>query len=241
MLQEKNIQRSMNTCAYFIGSLRFTNLKLQGTREKLDIHEVEIDAACGILYLGLLGSKASGYQMWNVWPGVRCGVCGYSACFHTTTMFARQFSRLYLPDLDHPHHNVASIPRRLARKLAHSCRREARHRPTRRENRPFDSPETAVSELGDDTFSYITGLPPLSYTLRTHGHERYIIMLFLFIKAGVSPLVLFYLLRWGAHSSVTKNLAIIIGTGSGPKIAQRTRQLWFRTGHESRRPIGFSR
>lgn len=110
-----------------------------------------------------------------------------------------------------------------------------------------NTPDAAISELGDDdTFSYSTGPPPLNYTLRTHGRERYIIILFtlLFVEAGVLPLILFYSLRWGAHLSVTKNLAIItslIGTVSGLKIAQRTLQLWFRTGHESRRPIGSSR
>ncbi|KAI0685231.1 hypothetical protein BC835DRAFT_1290728 [Cytidiella melzeri] len=96
-----------------------------------------------------------------------------------------------------------------------------------------------------DTFN-IPGPPPLNYTVRTKGRERYIIIFFMliFFETGVLPLILFYSLRWGAHLSVTKNLAIItslIGTVSGFKLAQRSFGLLFRNGHESRRPIGAGR
>lgn len=101
-------------------------------------------------------------------------------------------------------------------------------------------------DTDDETLSYSSGPPSLNYTLRTHGRERYIIIFFtlLFVESGILPLILFYSLQWGAHLSVTKNLAIItslIGTVSGFKLTQRTYQLWFRTGHESRRPIGSGR
>ncbi|CAL1713904.1 unnamed protein product [Somion occarium] len=102
-------------------------------------------------------------------------------------------------------------------------------------------PERPMIAYHDDT-----GPPPLDYTLRTRPRERYIALFFglLFLEAGVLPLILFYSLRWGAHLSITKNLAIItslIGTVSGFKVAQRTYLLWFRNEHESRRPIGASR
>ncbi|THH29227.1 hypothetical protein EUX98_g4977 [Antrodiella citrinella] len=90
------------------------------------------------------------------------------------------------------------------------------------------------------------GPPPLNYTLKTGTRERWIGIFFtlLFIEAGVLPLILFYSLRWGAHLSIPKNLAIItslIGTVSGLKVAQRSWFLWYKSGHESRRPIGAGR
>lgn len=90
------------------------------------------------------------------------------------------------------------------------------------------------------------GPPPLNYTLHTRGRERSIFIWFslIFCEACVLPLILFYSLRWGAHLSITKNLAIItslIGTVSGLKVTQRAYFLWFRNGHESRRPIGAGR
>jgi hypothetical protein len=116
------------------------------------------------------------------------------------------------------------------------------------------SSDTTVSTNGpnpeydqdDETLSYSSRPPSLNFTLRTPGRERYIIIFFmlLFIESGILPLILFYSLQWGAHLSVTKNLAIItslIGTVSGLKITHRTYQLWFRSGHESRRPIGSGR
>ncbi|KIP01220.1 hypothetical protein PHLGIDRAFT_80858, partial [Phlebiopsis gigantea 11061_1 CR5-6] len=107
-----------------------------------------------------------------------------------------------------------------------------------------NNPRDDASSL--ETLSYTSGPPPLNYTLRTGSRERYIIIFFtlLFLEAGVLPLILFFSLQWGAHLSVTKNLAIItslIGTVSGLKLTQRTYQLWFRDGHESRRPIGSGR
>ncbi|KAI0091398.1 hypothetical protein BDY19DRAFT_983763 [Irpex rosettiformis] len=92
----------------------------------------------------------------------------------------------------------------------------------------------------------LPGPPPLNYTVRTKTRERYIIIFFvlIFVETCVLPLILFYSLRWGAHLSITKNLAIItslIGTVSGLKLGQRQYNLWFRQGHESRRPIGAGR
>ncbi|KAK7676645.1 hypothetical protein QCA50_020388 [Cerrena zonata] len=91
-----------------------------------------------------------------------------------------------------------------------------------------------------------TSPPPLNYTLHTKSRERYIIVFFglLFLEAGILPLILFYSLMWGAHLSITKNLAIItslIGTVSGFKVAQRTYFLWLKNDHETRRPIGAGR
>ncbi|KAI0798018.1 hypothetical protein C8Q75DRAFT_801916 [Abortiporus biennis] len=88
--------------------------------------------------------------------------------------------------------------------------------------------------------------PPLNYTIRTRRRISYISIFFslIFIETCILPLILFYSLRWGAHLSTTKNLAIItslVGTISGAKVGQRCYYLWFRTGHESRRPIGSGR
>jgi len=88
--------------------------------------------------------------------------------------------------------------------------------------------------------------PPLNYTLHTGRRYRFIGIFFalIFIEACVLPLILFYSLRWGAHLSIRKNLAIItslIGTVSGLKVGQRTYYLWICNGHESRRPIGAGR
>ncbi|EKM50824.1 uncharacterized protein PHACADRAFT_188296 [Phanerochaete carnosa HHB-10118-sp] len=101
-------------------------------------------------------------------------------------------------------------------------------------------------EEDEETMSYSSGPPSLDYTLHTNRRERYIIIFFslLFFESGILPLILFYSLEWGAHLSMTKNLAIItslIGTVSGLKLTQRTFQLWFGKGHESRRPIGSGR
>jgi hypothetical protein len=92
----------------------------------------------------------------------------------------------------------------------------------------------------------IPGPPPLNYTVRINRRERYIIIFFtlIFVETCILPIILFYSLRWGAHLSVTKNLAIItslIGTVSGFKLAIRSYDLLFRNGHESRRPIGAGR
>ncbi|KAL4246813.1 hypothetical protein ABKN59_008036 [Abortiporus biennis] len=88
--------------------------------------------------------------------------------------------------------------------------------------------------------------PPLNYTIQTRRRISYICIFFslIFIETCILPLILFYSLRWGAHLSTTKNLAIItslVGTISGVKVGQRCYYLWFRTGHESRRPIGSGR
>ena len=114
------------------------------------------------------------------------------------------------------------------------------------ETPPATSP--ALEEHGEDadTLSFREHPPPLNYTLRTPRRERYIAIFFtlLFVETGILPLILYYSLQWGAHLSTTKNLAIItslVGTVSGLKVTQRTYQLWFRVGHESRRPIGAGR
>ncbi|KAF7794958.1 hypothetical protein EIP86_006101 [Pleurotus ostreatoroseus] len=97
-----------------------------------------------------------------------------------------------------------------------------------------------------DALSYREGPPPLGYTFRTIQKERYIAVFFtlLFVETCILPLILFYSLQWGAHLSTTKNLAIItslVGTVSGLKVTQRTWQLLFKSGHNSRRPIGAGR
>jgi hypothetical protein len=88
--------------------------------------------------------------------------------------------------------------------------------------------------------------PPLAYTIKCNRRERTILLWFtlLFLEAGVLPLILFFALRWGAHLSITINLAIItslIGSVSGYKFAQRMWGLWFADGHHNRRPIGAGR
>lgn len=108
------------------------------------------------------------------------------------------------------------------------------------------SEESHQREVEDDTLSNHEEPPPLNYTVRIPRRERYIAVFFtlLFVETGILPLILFYSLAWGAHLSNTKNLAIItslVGTVSGLKVTQRTWQLWFKTGHESRRPIGAGR
>lgn len=118
-----------------------------------------------------------------------------------------------------------------------------------RNSRPF-SEHSDTSTLVPPTmsmdhpaFSNRRTPPPLHYTLRTPQRERYMAVFFtlIFIESGVLPLILFYSLRWGAHLNMQANLTIItsfVGTVSGLKIGQRTWQLWFMQGHESRRPIG---
>ncbi|KDQ58515.1 hypothetical protein JAAARDRAFT_670663 [Jaapia argillacea MUCL 33604] len=88
--------------------------------------------------------------------------------------------------------------------------------------------------------------PPIHYSIRTTTRERKIILFFtlLFLEAGVLPLILFFSIRWGAHLSNTKNLAIItsiIGTYTGYKLAMRMYRLWISDGHHQRRPIGAGR
>lgn len=115
-----------------------------------------------------------------------------------------------------------------------------------RESASSTASSTVRNSSTDDPDFVFPGPPPLNYTIHVNHRERYIIIFFLllFVESGVLPLILFYALRWGAHLSITTNLAIItslIGTVSGFKIAQRTYGLWFKTGHESRRPIGAGR
>lgn len=111
---------------------------------------------------------------------------------------------------------------------------------------PSDTPPT-ISERDPEAVpaSNFCGPPPLNFSV-TGTRERYVIIFFtlIFIETCILPLILFYSLRWGAHLSATKNLAIItslVGTVSGFKLAQRTYFLWVKTGHESRRPIGAGR
>lgn len=121
-----------------------------------------------------------------------------------------------------------------------------------RENKVGAIPSTDTPSSEDhpddntDALSYLEGPPPLGYTFRTQAKERYIAIFFtlLFVETCILPLILFYSLQWGAHLSTTKNLAIItslVGTVSGLKVTQRTWQLWFKSGHKSRRPIGAGR
>jgi len=94
---------------------------------------------------------------------------------------------------------------------------------------------------------YSSAPPPLNYSINgVPGRQRAIVVWFtlFFIEAGILPLVLFFGIRWGTHLSITVNLAIItslIGTVSSIKLTQRTWFLWYRKGHEHRRPIGASR
>jgi hypothetical protein len=88
--------------------------------------------------------------------------------------------------------------------------------------------------------------PPLSYSIKENGRERKILIWFtlFFFEAGVLPLILFFSLRWGAHLSITTNLAIItslIGSVSGYKFANRSWTLWYGKDHHTYRPIGAGR
>ncbi|EJD43756.1 hypothetical protein AURDEDRAFT_152358 [Auricularia subglabra TFB-10046 SS5] len=90
------------------------------------------------------------------------------------------------------------------------------------------------------------GPPPLEYTVKANKRERKIMLWFglLYLEAGVLPLLLFFALRWGAHLSITANLAIItslIGAVSGMKVSTRQWYLWLGKGHHTRRPIGAGR
>ena len=116
---------------------------------------------------------------------------------------------------------------------------------TSRVTSPQSNSSTLYPGTTDTHSTYVNAKvpPPLHYTLRTPPRERYIALFLtlVFIESGVLPLILFYSLRWGAHLNMQANLAIItsfVGTISGLKLAQRTWQLWFRHGRESRRPIG---
>lgn len=93
--------------------------------------------------------------------------------------------------------------------------------------------------------AYRDSPPPLNYSVHDNRRKRFIFIWFflMFIEAGVLPLILFYALRWGAHLSITINLAIItslIGSISGFKFAQRQRLLWLGDGNQTR-PIGAGR
>lgn len=71
-----------------------------------------------------------------------------------------------------------------------------------------------------DTHDAHPFVPPLPYSLHTNNRIRTICFTFAlcFLEAGLLPLILFYALKWGAHLSITINLAIItsvIGTFSG--------------------------
>ncbi|KAI0760848.1 hypothetical protein BC629DRAFT_1547309, partial [Irpex lacteus] len=114
---------------------------------------------------------------------------------------------------------------------------------TRVETREANSPSPTATP---DDSRRSTKVDPHDIESSSSADPRYIIIFFtlIFVETGVLPLILFYSLRWGAHLSITKNLAIItslIGTVSGFKLAQRSYDLWFRNGHESRRPIGAGR
>ncbi|KAI1794749.1 hypothetical protein LXA43DRAFT_994067 [Ganoderma leucocontextum] len=88
--------------------------------------------------------------------------------------------------------------------------------------------------------------PSLNYPL-TSRRRRFSIALFfvlIFIEAGVLPLILFYAIRWGAHLSDTKNLAIItsiVGTYSSYKFAVRSWYLFISDRGHQRRPLGAGR
>ena len=88
--------------------------------------------------------------------------------------------------------------------------------------------------------------PPLNYTIKSNRREFAIGVFFglIFVEAGVLPLILFYSIRWGAHVSITTNLAIItslVGTYSSYKLARRSWYLFIKDGSHQRRPLGASR
>jgi hypothetical protein len=88
--------------------------------------------------------------------------------------------------------------------------------------------------------------PPLNFSVSDNKRELTIAIWFLvaLFEAGVLPLILFYSLRWGAHLSTTKNLAIItslIGSVSGFKFGRRSFYLWIGKNHHNFRPIGAGR
>ena len=109
------------------------------------------------------------------------------------------------------------------------------------------SPEPRTVDLETNYEFYSNAPPPLNFSVHAvPGRRRAIIVwaVLFFVEAGVLPLVLFYGIRWGTHLSITTNLAIItslIGTISSFKLTQRTWYLWYREGHEHRRPIGAGR
>ncbi|KAF8579714.1 hypothetical protein K439DRAFT_1654493 [Ramaria rubella] len=89
-------------------------------------------------------------------------------------------------------------------------------------------------------------IPRVNYTLHTRARHRAIALFacLLLAEAGVLPLILYFSLKWGAHLSITKNLAIItsvVGTFSGYKFAKRMWHLWFAKDSHERRPIGAGR
>jgi hypothetical protein len=100
--------------------------------------------------------------------------------------------------------------------------------------------------LRQNSQTWLDEPPSLNYTIKTANRERTILLWFtlLFVEAGVLPLILFFSLRWGAHLSITKNLAIItslIGSVSGYKFAKRSWILWKGENHHTFRPIGAGR
>lgn len=113
------------------------------------------------------------------------------------------------------------------------------------QGRPLSIATTITNDASDAELQPQDGATPLGWEFTPVRMKWAIIMLLLFfIETGVLPLILFYSLRWGAHLSITTNLAIItsvVGTFSGCKLAHRTYLLWFKNGHESRRPIGAGR
>ena len=150
-------------------------------------------------------------------------------------------------------HDPNAPPRTAGRKGSSSDNDKSSSTSHDEKARPVSSAPTTLSEEESAIhppliphFQDDDGPPPLNYTLHTRARHRWIAIFFilLFIEAGVLPLILFYSLQWGAHLSITKNLAIItslVGTVSGIKVGQRTWLLLLKDGHESRRPIGAGR
>lgn len=122
----------------------------------------------------------------------------------------------------------------------------AQHLHNEKKLRVTTSAPLAAVQSQSNYDTYRDSPPALSYSLDAHGRKRYILVWFalLFTEAGILPLILFFALRWGAHLSITINLAIItslIGSVSGYKFAQRQWLLWLGDGHQTRRPIGAGR
>jgi hypothetical protein len=117
---------------------------------------------------------------------------------------------------------------------------------TKKDARPPPTVTTQSADRGSNFTVFEAQPPPLNYTIKDNQRERKIIIwgTLLFFEAGVLPLILFFSLRWGAHLSITKNLAIItslIGSVSGYKFAIRMWYLYFNKDANNHRPIGAGR
>ncbi|KZP13432.1 hypothetical protein FIBSPDRAFT_936383, partial [Athelia psychrophila] len=160
------------------------------------------DIACKVRVIIARGHTVHSKTGWSI------QITAHSACALTTTMddpntpeSARTVAPSPSPDSDQHLHNEKKL-------------------------RVTTSAPLAAVQSQSNYDTYRDSPPALSYSLDEHGRKRYILVWFalLFTEAGILPLILFFALRWGAHLSITINLAIItslIGSVSGYKFAQR--------------------